>query len=149
MSHPVKAVKDFWSDDNDLIKVFLFRKQILAELSRACPKQSKSLARGDAAHHCFGKTAGGKVALADLVIFTRQLATMIDAGLAMVQSLQALAEQTSNKVMRDVIKECEGKKRPIYLETSMERNLPFYKKFGFEIFKSLQLTYTLYQLRRI
>src|SRR6266545_7291595 len=52
-----------------------------------------------------GRTSGGKVALADLVIFTRQLATMIDAGLAMVQSLQALAEQTSNKVMRDVIRD--------------------------------------------
>src|SRR5207245_7157435 len=52
-----------------------------------------------------GKTSGGSVALADLVIFTRQLATMIDAGLAMVQSLQGLADQTSNKVMRDVIKD--------------------------------------------
>ena len=52
-----------------------------------------------------GKTAGGKVALVDLVIFTRQLATMIDAGLAMVQSLQALADQTTNKIMRDVIKD--------------------------------------------
>src|SRR5215813_5792458 len=52
-----------------------------------------------------GKTGGGRVALADLVIFTRQLATMVDAGLAMVQSLQALAEQTTNKVMRDVIKD--------------------------------------------
>src|SRR5437764_8070169 len=52
-----------------------------------------------------GKTAGGKVSLIDLVIFTRQLATMIDAGLAMVQSLQALADQTTNKVMRDVIKD--------------------------------------------
>src|ERR1041385_5816752 len=52
-----------------------------------------------------GKTAGGKVALIDLVIFTRQVATMIDAGLAMVQSLQALAEQTTNKIMRDVIRD--------------------------------------------
>src|SRR6059036_712859 len=52
-----------------------------------------------------GKTGGGRVGLADLVIFTRQLATMIDAGLAMVQSLQALAEQTTNKVIRDVIKD--------------------------------------------
>src|SRR3954469_23022853 len=52
-----------------------------------------------------GKTAGGTVPLQDLVVFTRQLATMIDAGLAMVQSLQALAEQTTNKVMRDVIKD--------------------------------------------
>src|SRR5438128_268721 len=52
-----------------------------------------------------GKTGGGRVGLQDLVIFTRQLATMIDAGLAMVQSLQALAEQTTNKIMRDVIKD--------------------------------------------
>ena len=52
-----------------------------------------------------GKTGGGKVALQDLVVFTRQLATMIDAGLAMVQSLQGLAEQTPNKIMRDVIKD--------------------------------------------
>src|ERR1041385_3032922 len=52
-----------------------------------------------------GKTAGGSVPLSDLVVFTRQLATMVDAGLAMVQSLQALAEQTSNKVMRDVIRD--------------------------------------------
>ena len=52
-----------------------------------------------------GKTSGGRVGLADLVIFTRQLATMIDAGLAMVQSLQALAEQTTSKVMRDVIRD--------------------------------------------
>src|SRR5271154_6931293 len=52
-----------------------------------------------------GRTSGGKVALADLVIFTRQLATMVDAGLAMVQSLQALADQSENKLMRDVIKD--------------------------------------------
>ncbi len=52
-----------------------------------------------------GRTAGGKVALADLVIFTRQLATMIDAGLAMVQSLSALSDQSPNKAMRDCIKD--------------------------------------------
>ncbi len=52
-----------------------------------------------------GRTRGGRVALHDLVVFTRQLATMIDAGLAMVQSLQALAEQTPNKAMRDVIRD--------------------------------------------
>src|SRR5438477_1349736 len=52
-----------------------------------------------------GKTTGGSVGLADLVMFTRQLATMVDAGLAMVQSLSGLAEQTTNKVMRDVIRD--------------------------------------------
>jgi type IV pilus assembly protein PilC len=50
-----------------------------------------------------GRTQGGKVSLADLVMFTRQLATMVDAGIAIVQSLQALADQTANKVMRDTI----------------------------------------------
>ena len=52
-----------------------------------------------------GKNMCGKVGLQDLVVFTRQLATMIDAGLAMVQCLQALAEQTPNRVMREVIKD--------------------------------------------
>ncbi|MEI8289213.1 MAG: type II secretion system F family protein [Verrucomicrobiota bacterium] len=52
-----------------------------------------------------GQTKGGKVSLADLVVFTRQLATMIDAGITIVQSLQALADQTPNKVMRDTIRD--------------------------------------------
>ncbi len=52
-----------------------------------------------------GKTKGGRVKLADLVVFTRQLATMVDAGIAIVQSLQALADQSPNKVMRDTVKD--------------------------------------------
>ncbi len=52
-----------------------------------------------------GRTKGGKVALGDLVVFTRQLATMIDAGIAIVQSLQALSDQSPNKVMRDTIRD--------------------------------------------
>ena len=52
-----------------------------------------------------GQTKGGRVQLADLVVFTRQLATMIDAGIAIVQSLQALADQATNKVMRDTVKD--------------------------------------------
>ncbi len=52
-----------------------------------------------------GKSAGGSVPLQDLVMFTRQLATLIDAGIAIVGSLQGLAEQTDNKIMRDVIRD--------------------------------------------
>jgi type IV pilus assembly protein PilC len=52
-----------------------------------------------------GQTKGGKVSLNDLVVFTRQLATMIDAGIAIVQALQALGEQTPNKIMRDTIRD--------------------------------------------
>src|SRR5208283_6207116 len=52
-----------------------------------------------------GKTKGGRVSLADRVVFTRQLATMVDAGIAIVQSRLALAEQSPNKGMGDVIKD--------------------------------------------
>ncbi|KAF0172440.1 MAG: type IV pilus assembly protein PilC [Limisphaerales bacterium] len=52
-----------------------------------------------------GKAASGAVPLQDLVMFTRQLATMIDAGIAIVGALQGLAEQTDNKIMRDVIRD--------------------------------------------
>src|SRR5471032_3643817 len=65
-----------------------------------------------------GKTKGGKVALADLVVFTRQFATMIDAGIAIVQSLQALAEQSPNKIMRDVIKDiCRSEEHTYELQS--------------------------------
>jgi type IV pilus assembly protein PilC len=50
-----------------------------------------------------GRTGGGKVSLKDLVMFTRQLATMVDAGMAVLGSLKGLAKQTQNKVMRDTI----------------------------------------------
>ena len=43
------------------------------------------------------------VKLADLVIFTRQFATMINAGLPIVRSLYVLGEQTSNKQLGDTI----------------------------------------------
>lgn len=52
-------------------------------------------------------------------------------------------------LLNEIIQESEQNKRPIYLETSVDRNLPWYKKHGFEIFQSLELTYKLYMLRRI
>ncbi|BBL78619.1 phytochrome sensor protein [Rubrobacter xylanophilus] len=44
-----------------------------------------------------------RVRLGDLVVFTRQLATMINAGLPIVRALHILAEQTTNKKLRDVV----------------------------------------------
>jgi len=52
-----------------------------------------------------GKGSTGSVPLQDLVVFTRQLATMIDAGIAIVGSLQTLADQTMNKTMKDIIRD--------------------------------------------
>lgn len=51
-----------------------------------------------------------------------------------------------SKLLQEVLDFCEGK--PIYLETSVVSNLDWYKKFGFEIFKTLELGYTLYLLKK-
>jgi type IV pilus assembly protein PilC len=46
-----------------------------------------------------------KVKPKDIVVFTRQLATMIDAGLPIVQALDILAQQASNKTFSKSIKQ--------------------------------------------
>lgn len=51
------------------------------------------------------------------------------------------------KLLEEIIHESEAQGRPIYLETSVDRNIPWYKKHGFEIFKTLEFTYTLHMLR--
>lgn len=51
------------------------------------------------------------------------------------------------ELMRDIIEESQRKQRPIYLETSTLKNLPWYKKFGFEIYSELELSYKLYFLK--
>jgi type IV pilus assembly protein PilC len=45
---------------------------------------------------------GQTIKTRDIVIFTRQFATMINAGLPLVQSLDILAKQTENKALSDV-----------------------------------------------
>jgi type IV pilus assembly protein PilC len=46
-----------------------------------------------------------KVKQRAIAIFTRQLATMIDAGLPLVQSLEILSSQQDNKVFKNIIRE--------------------------------------------
>lgn len=49
-----------------------------------------------------------KVTGKDLVIFTRQLSTMIDAGLPLVQCLEVLAKQQSNPTFKKVLQEIQA-----------------------------------------
>ncbi|MGD9040669.1 MAG: type II secretion system F family protein, partial [Desulfobacteraceae bacterium] len=46
-----------------------------------------------------------KVGTKDIVVFTRQFSTMIDAGLPLVQGLTILAEQSENKTFKAILKE--------------------------------------------
>jgi type IV pilus assembly protein PilC len=48
---------------------------------------------------------GGGVKTRDVVVMTRQFATMINAGLPLVQALDILAQQTENKVLADTTRQ--------------------------------------------
>ncbi len=57
----------------------------------------------------------GKVSSKDLVVFTRQLSSMLTSGLTLIKSLQILKSQLSNKTLQETIGGClldleEGKK---------------------------------------
>src|SRR5207248_658676 len=61
---------------------------------RAAPKQFK-----------LNLKFGGGVKTRDVVVFTRQFATMINAGLPLVQALDILSQQTENKILADVTRQ--------------------------------------------
>jgi type IV pilus assembly protein PilC len=50
------------------------------------------------------KKKGGKIKGRDIVIFTRQFSTMINAGLPLVQALDILAKQSENPSLKEVTK---------------------------------------------
>lgn len=74
--------------------------EVIAQLRRqniiptSITKKPKSL---------FSFSLGGKPKDKDIVIFTRQFATMIDAGLPLVQALEILSKQTENKTLAKTI----------------------------------------------
>src|SRR5689334_21223097 len=47
------------------------------------------------------KKRGGSIKMRDIVIFTRQFSTMINAGLPLVQALDILANQSENQALKD------------------------------------------------
>src|SRR5690349_5962681 len=51
------------------------------------------------------KKKGGKVPMRDIVIFTRQFSTMINAGLPLVQALDILANQSENPALKEVTRQ--------------------------------------------
>jgi type IV pilus assembly protein PilC len=53
-------------------------------------------------------TFGSGVGVKDLVTFTRLFATMIDAGLPLVQCLDILANQQQNKIFANVLRDVKG-----------------------------------------
>ncbi len=75
------------------------RDEVVAQLKR------QRLALVNVKEEGKARTAGGgKISMRDIVIFTRQFSTMINAGLPLVQALDILAKQTENKTLSEVTK---------------------------------------------
>src|SRR5690242_550471 len=83
-----KGQMDVASKDD--VTAYLRKNRLIMVSVREQPKQIK-LSMG-----------GSRIKTRDIVIFTRQFATMINAGLPLVQSLTILAQQTENKALADV-----------------------------------------------
>jgi type IV pilus assembly protein PilC len=73
------------------------REEVVAQLRR----QRMSVVKVDEESKK-AKTPRGSIKMRDIVIFTRQFSTMINAGLPLVQALDILAKQTENKTLSEV-----------------------------------------------
>lgn len=64
-----------------------------------------------------------KVKLTDLVLFTRQLATMVNAGVPLLRALVTLKDQVENKTLKEVIEElCKDVESGMQLADSLEKH---------------------------
>jgi GNAT superfamily N-acetyltransferase len=52
-------------------------------------------------------------------------------------------------LLKEILTKCDLEARPVCLETSTLKNLPWYENFGFEIYGKLDLGYELFFLKRV
>ncbi|TDE08674.1 GNAT family N-acetyltransferase [Dyadobacter psychrotolerans] len=52
-----------------------------------------------------------------------------------------------SKLLTEILKDAEDYARPVFLETSVSRNIDWYQKFGFEVYNKIDFTYDLYLLK--
>jgi type IV pilus assembly protein PilC len=78
-----------------------------------------------------------KVKLRDLVIFSRQFATLINAGLPIVRALYVISEQTENKKLRDTIDAVRGDvEAGLSLSEALEKHPKIFNRLYVEMVKA-------------
>src|SRR3954468_19464440 len=78
-----------------------------------------------------------KIRTGDLVVFTRQFSTMINAGLPIVRALHVLSEQTTNKKLEDVIVEVrKDVEAGLSLSEALEKHPKVFSKLYVEMVKA-------------
>ena len=75
-----------------------------------------------------------KVTLKDIVVFTRQFSTMIEAGLPLTQGLDILAQQSENKKFREII---NGIKVKVESGNSLSASIGEYKKVFSDLYVNM------------
>jgi len=78
------------------------RDEVVAQLRR---QRLNVVKIDEAAQAANKKKSSGKISMRDVVIFTRQFSTMINAGLPLVQALDILATQSENQALKDTTKQ--------------------------------------------
>lgn len=53
-----------------------------------------------------------------------------------------------SRLLQRILDHYDAQQRAVYLETSTLRNVPWYEKFGFEIYDELNFSYPLYMMQR-
>ena len=86
--HSVSGMLD-GASENEAVELLHKKELIVVSIKQTQKKASKASGEG--------------IKLDDIVIFSRQLATMIDAGIPLVQSLGILGEQIENKGLKSVV----------------------------------------------
>src|SRR5215203_2816530 len=78
-----------------------------------------------------------RITLGDLVVFSRQLATMINAGLPIVRALYILSEQTENPKLNDVVIEVrKDVEAGSYLSEALEKHPDTFSRLYVEMVKA-------------
>ncbi len=87
-----RQIKSIMEADNEALVLNRLRDQSLQILDIKELKKKKSLSKGR-----------GKIKLKSLVVFSRQFATMIDAGIPILRCLEILSNQTKDPVLRPAL----------------------------------------------
>lgn len=87
---------------NDIVAALRQQGYLIIRVSEMKPKLSLF------SKNMLSTSRGGRIKPDELVVFSRQLATMVEAGVPLVQSLTILAEQVENSSLKNIITEIHG-----------------------------------------
>ena len=97
---------------------------------------------------CVGVTNIGKVLKREAVV--KQLHTGIEMCYLWFIGVSPDAQHQGlgSTLLKEIIEQCDTAGMPVYLETSVQQNVPWYEKFGFGIYKELDLGYQVICMRK-